>query len=168
MSRFYYSIFLFLAAILSSKCSSPDRFTHGQYAQVRDSVQIMASQIAADVSQNGPLAWLRHFEDTSDFFMASDGHLMFPDYDSASAFINHVVVKMISKIELSWSDIRIDPLSPDLAMFAADYTEVLTDSAGKKMPISGPGYFTALAEKTPKGWQLRNAHWSRPTGGQGQ
>jgi len=168
MTRFYYPIFLFLAVVLSSSCSSPAPFTRGQYALVRESVQIMATEIAADVSQNGPLAWLKHFEDTSDFFMASDGHLMFPDYNSASAFINHVLVKMISKIELRWSDIRIDPLSPDLAMFGANYTEVLMDSAGKKMPISGPGYFTALAEKTPKGWQLRNAHWSSQAGGQGQ
>ena len=154
--------FLILALALNSSCHPNDSasLTTAQYSIVQDSVLQMASQIAADVSRDGPIAWLRHFADTTVFFMASDGQLMFPNYDSASIFIRNKLVKMISKIELSWSDIRVDPLTAELAVMAASYKEVLTDSAGHIMPLSGSGYFTAVAQQTSHGWQLRNAHWS--------
>jgi hypothetical protein len=158
MLRSICSIFSFLLLISSCNQQNSSKLGQYQYAQVRDSVQEMARQIAIDVSRNGPIAWLRHFSDTDAFFMASDGQLMFPNYDSASSFIQNKLIKMMSRIELSWTDIRIDPLSEDLAILAAHYKETITDSASRLMNESG--YFTCLAQRTNKGWQLRNAHWS--------
>jgi hypothetical protein len=158
MVRSFSFVILFLLLISSCNQRNSSDLSQNQYSQVRDSVQEMARQIAIDISRNGPIAWLRHFSDTAAFFMASDGQLMFPNYDSASSFIRNKLVKMLTKIELSWTDTRVDPLNENLAMLAASFKEVMTDSAGGVRKESG--YFSGLAQRTIKGWQLRNAHWS--------
>lgn len=158
MPRLLYILVLPLVQIISCHNNDSSILTDTQFSQIQDSVRQMAAQIAADVSRDGPIAWLRHFADTTGFFMAAEGQLMFPNYDSASEFVQTRLTKMISKIQLSWSDIRIDPLTAGLAVMGASYKEVITDSAGRVMP--GSGYFTAVAQKTSHGWKLRNAHWS--------
>ena len=135
-----------------------ETYTSNEFGIVRDSVQIMAESIAKDVSREGPAAWIRYFENTPDFFMASEGRLVFPNNDSATNFIRNTLVKSISKIELHWNSIRIDPLSTKLAGISAGFHEDITDNTGKK--ISEDGYFTGIAEQTSQGWKLRNAHWS--------
>jgi hypothetical protein len=129
-----------------------------QSADVQDSVRLMAESIAKNVSHDGPVAWLRYFENTPGFIMASDGQLAFPNIDSAKNFINNVLVKSIFKIELRWSDIRIDPITTDLASISAVFHEDITDAAGKTIPQDG--YFTGIAHQTAQGWKLHNAHWS--------
>jgi hypothetical protein len=90
--------------------------------------------------------------------MASEGECIFAGIDSATTFINTILVKNIRSIQLHWSDIRVDPYTSALAGMSANWQEELTDMAGKT--TSASGYFTGTAEKTPGGWQLRNAHWS--------
>ena len=114
--------------------------------------------ISRNVSQHGPIAWLKYFENTSDFFMVSDGQLVFPNIDTATNFINNVLVKVIPKIQLSWSNIRIDPFTTSFAGISTVYHEDITDSSGKTTPHDG--YFTGIAHQTSQGWKLRNAHWS--------
>ena len=135
-----------------------DTLTPKQIADVRDSVQTMAQSIAKNISQQGPTAWLQYFEAAPDFYMASEGKLVFPNYDTAKNFINNTLVKIISKIELRWSDVRIDPLTTNFANMAATFHEDITDASGKTTPQDG--YFTGLAHQTPQGWKLLNAHWS--------
>ena len=65
---------------------------------------------------------------------------------------------MISKIQLSWKNIRVDSLAEDLASLSANFHEDITDNTGKKIPEDG--YFTAVAQHTIQGWRLCNAHWS--------
>src|ERR1035437_8880150 len=129
-----------------------------QASDIQDSVRQMAESIAKNVSHEGPTAWLRYFENTPAFFMASEGQLVFPNNDSAKNFINNILVKSISKIELHWSNIRIDPFTSKLAGIAAIFHEDITDSAGSKLPHDG--YFTGIAHQTSQGWKLHNAHWS--------
>jgi hypothetical protein len=140
-------------------CSSKrSALNSSQISAVRDSVLIMTESIAASVSQQGPVAWLHYFEDTANFYMASEGRLVFPNHDSAGSFINNTLVRTIRKIELQWHGIRIDPLTTDFAGIAASFHEDITDSTGKKIPEDG--YFTGLAHQTSAGWKLMNAHWS--------
>ncbi len=127
-------------------------------SSVKDSVKLMMVNLSGDLAVKGPLAWLDYFENSTDFFMASDGSLAFPDYPSAKSFIENKLAKSIKHIDLHWNHLRVDPLTPSLASVGADYHEDLTDSVGKLLP--GEGYFTALAEETSHGWQLRNLHWS--------
>ena len=123
-----------------------------------DSVRLMAESIAINVSHNGPAAWLNYFENSSDFFMASEGQLVFPNIDTAKSFINNVLIKSIRKIDLHWSNLRVDPLTLKFAGISAGFHEDITDSSGKTIPEDG--YFTAIAHRTSQGWKLRNAHWS--------
>jgi hypothetical protein len=147
-----------LFCVITSCSNNKETYTTRQLAAVRDSVQIMTQSIARDISRKGPAAWLKYFENTSDFFMASEGQLVFPNYDSATNFVKSILVKSISKIELRWNNIHIDPLNIKLAGISANFHENITDHEGKK--IAEDGYFTGIAEQTSQGWQLRNAHWS--------
>jgi hypothetical protein len=118
----------------------------------------MTSSIAKDVLRNGPVAWLTYFENTPDFFMVSDGQLVFPNIETAKKIINNTLLKTIQKIELRWSNIQIDPLTNKLASISAAFNEDITDSTRKTTPHAG--YFTAIACQTSQGWKLHNAHWS--------
>jgi hypothetical protein len=129
-----------------------------QFHFTNDSVKKFAESMAQDVSGKGPVEWLQYFKNSPDFFMASDGQLVFPNYDSASNFIKNTLPKKISKIELSWKNIRVDSLAEGLASLSADFHEDITDNTGKKIPEDG--YFTSVAQYTIQGWRLCNAHWS--------
>jgi SnoaL-like domain len=153
-----FTIIIGLLCCIVACSDNKKAYTTNQLAAVRDSVQIMTESIARDVSGEGPVAWLKYFENTPDFFMASEGRLVFPNSDSATAFIKNILVKSISKIELRWDHIRIDPLTTKLAGVSANFHEDIIDPTGKK--IVGDGYFTGIAEETSQGWKLRNAHWS--------
>ena len=150
-------MFILAAGVIAS-CSHNKSFIPEGAGGVRDSVYKMTASIAADVTAKGPTAWLLYFEDTPSFFMASDGRLAFPNYDSARNFINNTLVKSIRTIILKWQDIHIDVLSPELANIAASFHEDIADVAGKTISIDG--YFTALTHRATAGWRLRNAHWS--------
>ena len=89
---------LFLVGILTaclyvSCIGNKVSFTPQQKTNVLAEVQLMAETIAKNVSAEGPTAWLNGFENTPDFFMASDGQLAFPNYDSATDFINNNLTK---------------------------------------------------------------------------
>ena len=159
-----YTFIVFIAFISCIICSCSNKtmsFLAKQHSQVKDNVQAMLASIAKDVSDKGPIAWLDHFENSTDFFMASNGELVFPNIDTAKTFINNVLVKSMSKIKLQWKDIRIDPLTSTLAGVSAYYHEDASDSSGKTTPYDG--YFTGTAIQTAEGWKLHNAHWSIAT-----
>jgi hypothetical protein len=143
-----------LAGCQSNEPSLPDAAAS---QKIQAAVRLLADSISHDVTQEGPNAWLRYFERTPHFFMASTGNLMFPDYDSAARFVPRYSAGM-RRIKLTWSDVRIDPLSTRLASMGATFREVITDSTEHQLQTEG--YFTAVAEETPSGWRLRNAHWS--------
>ncbi|OCX50910.1 hypothetical protein BEL04_19500 [Mucilaginibacter sp. PPCGB 2223] len=148
-----------LCACLMVSCNSANQtLVAEQQAKVRTEVQQFADSIATGITKNGPMAWLKYFGDSPGFFMASDGQLVFRDRLAAEQFITGTLVKTISRIDLQWNNIRVDPLSPDIAVIAAGFHEDLTDNKGKLTGYGG--YFTGVAQKTDKGWQLRDAHWS--------
>jgi hypothetical protein len=152
-------IFIYILICLNCACSSqtvaPGTKTAGL---VTDSVRQMTIHLTNDLAQNGPAAWLNYFDTGPDFFMSSDGQLVFKDYPAARVFIENKLVKSILKINLQFNSLRIDPLSAQLASMGADFHEDLTDSSGKVLSVDG--YFTALAVSTVGGWKIRNLHWS--------
>jgi hypothetical protein len=146
-------------AMLSVACGSgASRVTATRAAEIDKEVRAFAQTMAHDVSHEGPAAWGRHFSESPAFFMASEGHLVFANRASATAAIGDLV-RSIKQIELQWgSDLRVDPLAPDLAVMAAPYHEIRTDAFGDRVDESG--YFTGIAEYNRGRWQLRDAHWS--------
>jgi hypothetical protein len=124
----------------------------------------MASAIARDVAAGGPNAWLRYFADEREFFMVNNGNLQFSSFEDAKTFLNTFSAG-IAHLDLTWSDIRVDPLGPGLAVMASRYREIITDNGGQVRQFDG--YFTGLAVETDTGWKLRDAHWSSPTTTQG-
>jgi hypothetical protein len=132
---------------------SPDRAS-----AVQNDVRAFAATVAHDVTQEGPIAWRKHFADTPDFFMVSDGVLVFPTSAAATTGIQDFA-RTIDHMELKWGDdLRVDPLTPELAIMGAPWHEIRVDKAGKTVDQSG--YFTALAEYRNGRWQFRDAHWS--------
>jgi hypothetical protein len=114
--------------------------------------------VAHDVTHEGPIAWRKHFADSPAFFMAVNGSMAFPDSAAATKGIQGAA-QAIPHIELVWgNDLRVDPLTRELAVVAASWHEVQVNGAGKRVDLSG--FFTGIAQQRDGGWQLRDAHWS--------
>lgn len=150
---------LVAAIVLSISCGSGhDGMTAAQAVEVDTGVRTFARTVAHDVAQEGPAAWRRHFSDSPSFFMAANGYLQFPNSAAATAGIQELT-RNIKQVELRWGDdLRVAPLEPDLAVMAAGYDEVLTDTMGSR--VDATGFFTGIAEYRNGRWQFRNAHWS--------
>ncbi|HXA17731.1 MAG TPA: hypothetical protein VN380_12115 [Thermoanaerobaculia bacterium] len=147
---------LFLAATMSS-CVSTNAPAPSP-ASDTDAVRQFMARVATDITARGPVAWRDFFDDSSNFFMVSDGRLVFASGAAAREGIQGLS-QVITSIQLRWgADLRIQPLAPGLAMVAVPWHEVRVDPAGRT--IEDDGYFTGVAEYGPAGWRFRNAHWS--------
>jgi hypothetical protein len=125
---------------------------------VSDSVKQLTANISHDLASRGPVVWLNYFQNSPQFFMAADGQLSFRDYHSAEAFIRDTLIKNMHKIELKWSNMRVDVLTRSIAAIGGDFHEDITLANGQTLPFDG--YFSGTAVATSGGWKLRNAHWS--------
>jgi hypothetical protein len=75
--------------------------------------------------------------DSPAFFMAVNGRMAFPNTAAATTRIEGVS-KEIKHIELKWGDdLRVDPLTPDLAVVPAPYHEVHVHAAGNTVNHTG-------------------------------
>jgi hypothetical protein len=156
-----------LAAFGSTGCSaSPtgpaelQSLTPASAATIDESARKFMHTVAHDVTQEGPLAWLGFFNKGPEFFMAVNGQLAFGNAAAATEGTQNFA-RTINHIELTWgNDLRVDPLTADLAVVAASWREILVDKAGHR--IEEAGYFTGLAEYRDGSWRFRDAHWSAP------
>jgi hypothetical protein len=139
---------------------STESLTAPRAAAVEQGVRTFMATVAHDVTQEGPLAWSKHFEDSPAFFMAVNGQMAFPSGAAAKQGIQNVALTL-KHIDLRWGDdLRVDPLTPELAIVATPWHEIKTDAAGQT--TEDGGFFTGLVEYRDGGWQFRNAHWSSP------
>ena len=77
--------------------------------------------------------------------------------EAATAMQN--LTRIIKRIELRWGDdLRVDVLTPELAVLGAPYSEFRIDAEGHQ--VNEAGYFTGVAQFENGRWQFRNAHWS--------
>jgi hypothetical protein len=154
-------LLVLLAAFATSSCASsgaPAPATPADVTGVEAGVRAFVSAVARDITREGPAAWRRHFADEPTFFMAVDGRLVFPDRPAAARAIEDLE-RTIRHIELEWGpDLRVDPLTPTLAVVAAPYHEVRIGADGSR--VDEKGYFTGVAQRRGDVWQFRDAHWS--------
>ena len=146
----------FAGFVVFAGCVRIDR-TNTTTESMAHGITAMTDSIATDLHIEGPTAWLRYFDRTPGFFMASDGSLAFPSNDSANKAVPNIA-RVLKRADLKWGPLRIDSLTPGMAQLAAPFSEALVDSSGKSTTISG--YFTAIVDRGEAGWKLRNAHWS--------
>jgi D-serine deaminase-like pyridoxal phosphate-dependent protein len=137
--------------------AAPPPLTPEARRAVEDSARKFLEDVATAVTAEGPIAWRHEFANRPEFFMASDGGLVFSDGAAAARGIDALAANL-PKISLTFTDLRVDALTPELAVVAASYSEVQED--GKGLSNTDRGYFTGLAELSAGHWQLRNAHWS--------
>lgn len=132
--------------------------TAARKAGVEQEVREFAAAVSRDITQQGPAAWEKHFEDSPAFFMASEGKLVFPNRQAARQAIGELT-HAIQHIELTWGDdLRVDPLTSEFAVVASSWHEVQSDKEGHQTTENG--FFTGVAERHNGQWQFRNAHWS--------
>jgi hypothetical protein len=144
----------FYRCSLAGGCASRQPGT-ARLAEGKTSVQSFARSVAEEVTRQGPAAWRDFFEDSPSFFMAVDGRLQFPDGAAAKAAIPELT-RTIQKIELEWGkDLRVDPLTEDLAVMGAPWHEILTLADGNRPDVSG----TSFVENRDGHWRFRNVHW---------
>lgn len=157
-----------LAAFASAGCSARtsgsaelQSLTPARDAAATDeSARTFMHTVAHDVTQDGPLAWLKFFDTGPGFFMAVNGQLAFPNAAAAKEGTQNFA-RTINRIDLTWgTDLRVDPLTAELAVVAASWREIQVDKAGQR--IEEAGYFTGLVEYRDGHWRLRDAHWSAP------
>ena len=161
---------LIFAAIILAACGSRPAATAGsqsltaaQAAAVQADVRTFANVVARDITEDGPSAWRRHFSDSPSFFMVAEGAMAFSNSAAATAGIQDLA-RTIKHIELKWGDdLRVDPLTLDIAVMAASWREVHVDAAGKR--VDEAGFFTAIAERRDGQWKFRDVHWSWPESG---
>lgn len=130
-----------------------------QSAAIEDSVTRLFESIPASLAENGPIAWLPYFDEGPEFFMASDGVLVFPSRDSATVFVRGLAER-ISTIELRWVNMRVASLGPGVAVVGAAYEETVTDTAGTAIEFGG--FMTGVARHHEDGWRVQSLHWSSP------
>jgi hypothetical protein len=158
---------LLLAAFGSTGCSASlagsaelQSLTPASAAAIEESARTFMHTVAHDVTQEGPLAWLKFFNTGPEFFMAVNGQLAFPNAAAAKEGTQNFA-RTLNRIDLTWGDdLRVDPLTAELAVVAASWREIQVDRAGHR--IEEAGYFTALAEYRDGRWRFRDTHWSAP------
>ena len=155
----YLALLLPVVAVLTFSCSySKQQLTPDQISSVQLGVTQFAANMARDLSEKGPIAWNDYMDDSPNFFMADVGQIVFKDGPKAKAFITDTLSKSIKKINLTWSNMRIDPLTPNIAAVGSDYHEDITNSSGATSSFDG--YFTATVVLENDQWKLRDAQWS--------
>jgi hypothetical protein len=156
-----------LATVAFAGCSSHSIGSHESQsltpageAAVREGVRAFMQRVAVDVTRDGPLAWCKYLDTSPVFFMAVNGQMAFPNGAAAQGGTQKFA-QTINHIQLKWgNDLRVDPLTAEIAVVAVSWREIQVDKAGHR--IEETGYFTALAEYREEHWQLRDAHWSAP------
>src|SRR5262249_23764969 len=140
----YNVILLTAIALTGCAVATKQTLTPAQSNSITAAVRTFASQVAEDVTRRGPAAWRDQFADGPEFFMPSEGGVVFSRKNEANRGIEKLT-STIAHIELRWEEpMRVDPLTATLAMVAMPYQEVRIDTAGRKVEESG--YFTGLAE----------------------
>jgi hypothetical protein len=154
--RFFLCLFASILLVVSRPAIAQQ---HGQLSaeEVERSVRAFMQTVSHDVTQQGPTAWRKFFSHGPKFFMASGGHLVFPSYPAADKAINGLA-STIKHIDLTWgNEVRVDPMTPTLAVVATNWHEVRTTTAGR---VDDSGFFTGTVEYLDGRWQFRDLHWS--------
>lgn len=155
----YWLLLLPFITVLSFSCNySKPQLTPSQIADVKKGVSQFSSNLAGDLSARGPIAWEDYIDTSANFFMADVGQLIFKSGPTAKVFIRDTLSKSISKIDLKWSNMRIDPLSEKIATIGSDYHEDITNSSG--VSAAYDGYFSATVVLEDNKWKIRQAQWS--------
>ena len=78
-------------------------------AAIGESARTFMRTVAHDVTQEGPLPWLKFCDNGPGFFMAVNGQLAFPNAAAAKEGTQSFA-RTINHIELTWGDdLRVDP-----------------------------------------------------------
>jgi hypothetical protein len=165
--RWRWAVLAALVLLVFAGCKAQDAvksdtqaLTPAAAAAAEDGARAFMKSVAQDITKNGPTAWLKYFETSPAFFMAVNGQLAFATNAAATAG-TQAFAGTNKSIELTWGDdVRVDPLTAELAVVGVSWREIQVDTAGHR--VEERGYFTALLENRGGHWQIRDAHWSSP------
>jgi hypothetical protein len=145
-------------AVCVSACGERDDLAWAPQAEA-DSVHVFLESIPSVLGRAGPLGWLEVFDSAGPFFMASDGRVAFADRAAAQGFLADFAPSVVG-MDLTWGDLRVEPLSPGLVSFGAGYRERIEVVDGAASEFGG--YVTGVVRRTADGWRLQHLHWSSP------
>lgn len=152
---------LIVAVTASTGCrSTPSSVAHDPPAASPVSGEALAfmNDVALGVTRDGPIAWKRYFASGPEFYMASEGRLVFDGGEAARKAIDELT-RTVERIELRWGEpIRADALTATRVLISAPYYERIVSRSGTT--TDEQGWLTGLAEEGPEGWRFLNLHWS--------
>src|SRR5260370_42336274 len=90
--------------------------TPASAAAIDESARTFMQTVAHDVTQEGPLAWLKVFNTGPEFFMAVNGQLAFPEAAARKEGTQNFA-RTINRIDLTWGDdLRVDASAAEPAV----------------------------------------------------
>ena len=102
---------------------------------VENNVNTMFNDFFNDIKTEGLIAEFKYLDQSEDFFWVPPGYNSALDYDSVRVIIESNA-KAYSLIEYQWDDLRIYPLSEEIANYTGIVNCSMTDTSGIKTIIS--------------------------------
>lgn len=93
----------FIACIPGGGASHPPAVTSGEAHAIDQAVRAFIQTVSDSVTQDGPLAWIKYFDESPAFFMAVNGQMAFPNASAAQEGTRKFS-QTIRQIELKWGD----------------------------------------------------------------
>ncbi|MCU0373181.1 MAG: nuclear transport factor 2 family protein [Ignavibacteria bacterium] len=119
-------------------------------AEIVEAVKSMTSRYFEDFHANNVDTVLRHYDTSACFFWS-----ITPDTialkRSAMVTMHRHAIKDYAKFEGYWSNIQVEPLTKELAMYHGTYHVNTEDKGGKKGKITGVE--TGVMVKREDGWK---------------
>lgn len=145
--------FIIFTAVLLASCGEPIKLSEKEQEDIINDVTIMMKNYCKDVKQSGLTAEFRYLDNSSDFFWVPPGYKSSISYDSVAAILKRNA-SIYKSVDNSYQNLRIIPLSKELASYTAKVNSVMTDTTGKTSAFTL--IETGIVIKRKDGWKLLN------------
>lgn len=120
-------IVLVVMAFVSCQSHS---FSKEEKRAVKDTVFAVLSRYYEDINRDGLNAEFNYLDSSADFHWRPPGSTEPILYDSVAKFIR-AAAPFYKYIDIKWSRLDIDPISPDTAAYEGELVSAITDTAGR-------------------------------------
>lgn len=117
--------------------------------QVEGEVKVMLEKYLQDISENGVAAEVAYLDSAGDFFWVPPGFNSAISYDSVMSVLNSAEP---TNMGFSWKELKIQAMSPELAVYTGKVQATNIDSAG--VETSNILIETGVLVKREAGWKL--------------
>ena len=148
-----YRFFILSILLAAGACHSPGESNKKRLQSVTDSVRATLHRYYEDIRRNGLMAEFAYLDSSAEFSWLPPGYETSISYDSIAKIIRQNALA-VREADNSWDNLRITPLTEQLASYSGGIRSVITDTSGKTdvyILIE-----TGVVIKRADGWKLLN------------